>query len=94
MNQISLRDFQLRANDFLTKLPLALTRYGKVVAILHAPNQDPRPLGMEKKEEVFVPVKEMPPEAIKEATSGEVKQMWFEGKKYNVYPDGREELIK
>jgi len=35
MKKVSLRDFQLRPSDYLDKLPIVLTRYGKEVAVVH-----------------------------------------------------------
>jgi hypothetical protein len=42
MKQVPVRDFQLRANDYLSELPIALTRYGRVVAIVQSPDMDPK----------------------------------------------------
>lgn len=38
MKQISLRQFQLTPTRYLTELPIELTRYGKVVAVLQSVN--------------------------------------------------------
>jgi hypothetical protein len=38
MKQIAMRDFQLGAPKYLKDLPIALTRYGEVVAFVTAPN--------------------------------------------------------
>lgn len=40
MNQISLRDFQLKPTKYLSELPIELTTYNKVVAIVSAPGLD------------------------------------------------------
>lgn len=38
MREISLREFQLKANNYLNNLPITLTRYGKPVAIVNTFN--------------------------------------------------------
>lgn len=60
---IPLRDFQLRANDYLDKLPISLTRYGHVVAIVSAPEEDEKVVEIKKQIENLHSkpvIKEMP----------------------------------
>lgn len=40
MKQISVRQFQINPTDALSDLPIALTRYGRVVAIVNGPEKD------------------------------------------------------
>jgi hypothetical protein len=79
MKQISVREFQINPTESLSSLPVELTRYGRVVAVVHPPDMDPKvkevvekiktlkrdpvPLGMVKRETVYVPekVKVKPP---------------------------------
>jgi len=37
MKKVSLRDFQLKASNYINELPIALTRYGSIIAIIRKP---------------------------------------------------------
>jgi hypothetical protein len=90
MEQISMREFQLNANKYLSRLPIELTKYGRVVALVSAPEnfvkKNSVEISVEKtKEDAFKELKKTVPNVLP-------KQIWLGGKKYNIYPDGREEL--
>jgi hypothetical protein len=40
MKQIAMREFQLNANKYLSQLPIELTKYGRVVALIQSPDGD------------------------------------------------------
>lgn len=49
MKQISVREFQINPTEALSDLPVALTRYGRVVAIVSSPEKDPKVAEVERK---------------------------------------------
>lgn len=52
MKQISMREFQLNAPKYLKELPIELTRYKEVVAVVHLKVSDLEPHGIIKVEDV------------------------------------------
>ena len=48
MQKVSLRDFQLKPSKYLEELPIALTRYGTVIAIVKSPQGEMNQEDIEK----------------------------------------------
>ena len=55
MRKVSLRNFQLKPSDYLAKLPIALTRYGKVIAVLNNPSDVVDKISMDYLEKKIAP---------------------------------------
>ncbi|MFA5036087.1 MAG: hypothetical protein WC479_02830 [Candidatus Izemoplasmatales bacterium] len=103
---VTVREFCLRPGKYLSSLPVELTRYGSVVAILQTPDKISKKNSesiSEKKLEIFNDLKSEVPNVVpmgipepknSEMKQAEVKTFWYQGKKYFVDEFGNEKEAK
>jgi antitoxin (DNA-binding transcriptional repressor) of toxin-antitoxin stability system len=100
MKQISMREFQLNASQLIEDLPIALTRYGRVVAIVIPPEEDEKVADIKQQLKNIKPgtssevIKAKVYDVVAELPTTPVKEFWFNGKKYLVDENGNEKEVK